>query len=236
MIRTGKHFIRMKTFIVSLIALIFLCSSAAFAGMGAPSGVAVPPSSITGAGNSCNMLFDNGSKWVSLTPGGDLVCGGSVGQLTLGGQETIPYSGTALSGSIAGQFRVTDGSSHMVTTTLIKPITFPISGTPTSSMLIPGQLATQTKFNADFASSTGIAAAAASCGTNPAETDTWTAKCTVSSSLTTIGTVALSSSCVATFATTSHLAITCDAGGRIELDAPATVSGANIAIMLVGHN
>lgn len=65
-------------------------------------------------GNACNLLTDNGAAWVSVTPGGDLVCGGSLGQLTLAAQEGVPYTGSPLSGSSTNGFRCTDGSGHMV--------------------------------------------------------------------------------------------------------------------------
>jgi hypothetical protein len=53
--------------------------------------------------------------------------------------------------------------------------------------------------------------------------------------LTTFGQVSITTGCVPTFTTSSDVAKTCSAG-RIEVDAPATVSGADIAMQLVGHN
>lgn len=69
---------------------------------------------VPAAGNVCNLLTDNGSAWVSITPAGDLVCGGTLGQLTLAAQEGVPYTGSPLSGSSTNGFRCTDGSGHMV--------------------------------------------------------------------------------------------------------------------------
>jgi len=64
----------------------------------------------------------------------------------------------------------------------------------------------------------------ATCVTNPSESDAYTVKVNGVS----VGTITLSTSCVATLGSASQT--TCSAGQRMEVDAPATVSGANVAI------
>lgn len=237
----------MKTFIVSLIASIFLYSSAAFAGMGAPSGVSVSPGSILGAGSVCNLLQDNGSKWVSVTPGGDLTCGVSLGQFTLAGQEGIPYSGSALSTTVAGQFRRTSASNTMVVSTWLPTVKFSISGTPTSAMIIPIGINTATTFPNNFNSAS--AASFASCQTGPIEADGYLVK----KNGTEVGAVCLATTCTntggapgtgVTFCTGASCTTSCTGGSGVgftaspgdnfTLTAPGTVSGANIVINLVG--
>jgi hypothetical protein len=66
----------------------------------------------------------------------------------------------------------------------------------------------------------------ATCGTNPAESDAYTVKVNG----TTVGTITLSTTCVATLGTAT--ATTCAAGQRMEIDAPATVSGKDVAITI----
>lgn len=111
-------------------------------------------------------------------------------------------------------------------------IGFSISGAPPVSVIMPFVCPQQLNYAANFVGS-GV-----SCGTSPSETDTYTIKVAGSS----IGTVALGTTCSSTsgttgtgvtFATTGGLAQLCTPGQRLELDGPATVSGANIAITLV---
>jgi len=66
----------------------------------------------------------------------------------------------------------------------------------------------------------------ASCGTNPAETDAYTVKVNG----TAIGNISLNTSCVASLGSAAQT--TCGPGQRMEVDAPATVSGGNIAITI----
>ncbi len=107
---------------------------------------------------------------------------------------------------------------------------FGISGTPTASQILPSACTRTLTFPADFTAANGAATSVASCGTNPSETDDYLVKVAG----TQIGDVSLSTSCVATLTTVSHVAKTCTATQRIEVDAPATVSGANIAIVISG--
>jgi hypothetical protein len=64
------------------------------------------------------------------------------------------------------------------------------------------------------------------CGTNPSEADAYTVKVNGA----TVGTITLSTTCVATLGTAT--ATTCAAGQRMEIDAPATVSGKDVAITI----
>lgn len=123
---------------------------------------------------------------------------------------------------------------------VVRQLHFNISGAPIASMVLPVSSPDGIKFNANFASSTGVPAAFGSCNSAPAETDTWTVSCMVSSVWTQIGTIALTTSCSqagagVTFATTSGTAKTCDTPSRIEVVAPVTVSGTNESFTLVGH-
>src|SRR5216683_457878 len=113
-----------------------------------------------------------------------------------------------------------------VTTNPPADLLFSVSGTPTASQIFPGACTRTLTFPADFTAANGAATSVASCGTNPSETDDYLVKVAG----TQIGDVSLSTSCVATLTTVSHVAKTCTATQRIEVDAPATVSGANIAI------
>lgn len=103
-------------------------------------------------------------------------------------------------------------------------IGFDYMGTPAASTIEAFTCVYTHNFPANFASPDSKA----SCGTNPAESDAYTAKVAG----VTIGTVTLDTGCAATFATVGGAAKTCTAGQRLELDAPATVSGADIAITL----
>lgn len=196
------------------------------------------------AGNLCNMLFDNGSAFISLTPGGDLVCGGTLGQLTLAGQEGIPYNGSALSPTVAGQFRGTTSSDTMIVYTLSPSVVLSVSGSPTTAMAVPTQVPQAVNFNNNFASSTGVSAASCSCGSNPSEDDTWTIKVAGS----TVGQFCLNTSCAATFCTGASCSsssctfsggsgsgFSVSANSRWEFDAPGTVSGANISCSFPAH-
>jgi hypothetical protein len=89
----------------------------------------------------------------------------------------------------------------------------------------PGVCPQTLTFSANFAGSPP-----SSCGSNPNESDTYTVKIAGSA----IGTVTISTSCVATFATAGGSPEVCLPGQRIELVKPITVSGTNIAITIVG--
>jgi hypothetical protein len=101
-----------------------------------------------------------------------------------------------------------------------------IGGAPTANQILAFACPRTITFPVNFTTPT----ARVSCGTNPAEPDDYLVR--VNSVQ--IGDISLSTSCVATLTTVGGLTKTCTAGQRLELDAPATVSGANIAITLVG--
>lgn len=115
-----------------------------------PSTTATSPLSVANGGMpvpsaSGNMTFDDGTTWQSLAPGGDLIPGGTLGQFFLAGQEGIPYTGSALSTSVAGEARCTDGSGHMVVcttaadpgTTIGDMLSLSATGTPNTYARIP---------------------------------------------------------------------------------------------------
>jgi len=63
--------------------------------------------------DNCGLLTANGAVWQEIVPGGDLICGGQLGQLVLGGQEGLSYTGLSLSPSVPGEFRCTTGAGTM---------------------------------------------------------------------------------------------------------------------------
>lgn len=195
-----------------------------------------------------NMLFDTGNAWASLAMGGDLNCATSAGSCKLSAQEGIPYSGTALSTTISGQFRRTSASNTMVVSTLTSGVRFSISGTPTSAMIVPAAINTAATFPNNFNSAT--AASFASCQTGPAESDGYLVKKNGS----TVGAVCLATTCTntggapgtgVTFCTGAGCTTACAGGSgsgftvspgdNITITAPGTVSGANISIYLVAN-
>ena len=103
-------------------------------------------------------------------------------------------------------------------------IGFDLVGIPTSSTIEVFQCPYTLNFPANFNTPNSVG----SCGVNPSEQDIYTVKVAGSA----IGTVTLSTSCVATFATTGGTAQICNAGQRLELDGPATISGSDIGITL----
>jgi hypothetical protein len=101
-----------------------------------------------------------------------------------------------------------------------------IPGTPSASLVIPDTCAQTVTFPANLTTPTSYV----SCGTNPSENDDYIIKVAGSQ----IADISISTSCVATLNTVSHTTQSCTAGQRIEVDGPATVSGANISIVVVG--
>lgn len=191
-----------------------------------------------------NLIVDTGSAYHNAVVTGDIISSAiTLGNFTLGGIAGVPFSGTAPSTVIAGQFWCTDGLGNYVVCTNTTGVPFGWSGTPGSGTVLPQSIKGPLSFNADFASSTGVEASNASCGTSPGSTATWNISCGVSGTWTQIGTVALGTTCVqtsghsgtgVTFATTSHTSKTCDSG-RLEAVAADANNGANPVILLVGH-
>jgi hypothetical protein len=185
------------------------------------------------------LMSPDGVSFDDTAIGGDLAWGGSLGAFSIVGINGIPLSGTPPSTSIAKQWYVTDGSGHYVTATLTTPLPFTI-GLPANATSYELYYPYALKFNADFASSTGIAASGGGCGTSPSETDTYTISCVKTGATVQIGTVALATNCDTlqahppTFATTSHTAKSCDAG-VYTLTSPSPATGLNISLTLVGQ-
>lgn len=130
--------------------------------------------------------------------------------------------------SLAAGFIAATPASGQIPASGVPPGAFPydigfsIPGVPVASQITPFVCPRLLTFPAY------LAGTQVSCGTNPSESDTYTVKVAGSA----VGTIALSTSCVATL--TAAAPFTCTAGQRLELDAPATVSGADIAITLSG--
>jgi len=111
------------------------------------------------------------------------------------------------------------GASLSGTTTSVG---FNFSGTVAASSVAAFTCVFSLTIPTNFASPTS----AATCGTNPAESDAYTVKVNG----VTVGTITLSTSCVATLGAATTTA--CAPGQRMEIDAPVTVSGQNIAITI----
>lgn len=85
--------------IAILLALLFPCVAHA-QGITTYPGRDLGNAILATPGQLCNMPFDNVSGWISLVPGGDLTCGGNLGQFTVQGIEgfpivSVPPPGTA---------------------------------------------------------------------------------------------------------------------------------------------
>ena len=108
--------------------------------------------------------------------------------------------------------------------TIQRTIGVNFGGTPTASQII----AYTCTFSISFPSGLTTPTSYASCGTNPGETDDYVIKVAGTQQ----ADISLSTNCVATL--TAASAFACVAGQRLEVDAPATVSGKDIAISLAG--
>jgi hypothetical protein len=220
--------------ILVLIAAKFVNAAESMGGVGTGGYLPSP-------GNAGYMIVDNGTVYVDAVISGD-ICSSSVtaGLLNICGQENLPNSGSGLSSSIAGQYRVTDGSGHMVVTTENYPVPFYVN-TPTGGTTYYLSIPWALNFNTNFASSTGVSAATGGCGTAPSETDTWKIYCNQSGTETEIGTFAFGTSCTATsnpptFATEGSPSPQSCSAGMYEFVSPATSSGQGLAVTFVGHN
>jgi hypothetical protein len=143
-----------------------------------------------------------------------------------GGASTAPAycSNPAISGANLTSSTIPKGSLNFST----QPYELHVGviGTPATSLIIPDTCAQTVNFPVDFTTPTSVV----SCGTNPGEADDYIIKVAGAR----IGDISISTSCVATLTTVSHATKSCTAGQRIEVDGPATVSGANISIVVVG--
>jgi len=166
------------------------------------------------------------------------VAQGGTGQSTLTANAPLFGNGTTgiISGTRTGNTtQVLTGTGTYTTGDILKvdasgnaidagpmALGFDYIGTPTASMVEAYTCA----YTLNFPSGLTSPNTQATCGTNPAESDTYT----ISVNGVSKGTVALSTACSATL--TAASSFTCTAGQRLTLAAPATVSGSDIAITL----
>lgn len=101
-------------------------------------------------------------------------------------------------------------------------VSFFFAGTPAASSIVTFACPFSMTVPTNFASPNSTAV----CATNPAESDAYTVKINGVS----LGTITLSTSCVPTLGTATTT--TCSAGQKMEVDAPATVSGTNVSIVV----
>jgi hypothetical protein len=185
------------------------------------------------------LMSSDGVSFSDTGISGDLAWGGSLGSFGIAGIKGVPLSGTPPSATIAKQWYITDGAGHYVAATGSTPVPFSVT-LPANATSYELYYPYALKFNADFASSTGIAAAGGGCGTAPLESDTYTISCVRSAATVQIGTVVFATNCDTlqahppTFATTSHAAQNCDAG-IYTLTSPTPATGLNISATLVGQ-
>lgn len=153
-----------------------------------------------------------------------------------GGTQTVTSSELSGDATTGGSNAVTVGNLSNVTnhslpnTGLAIPGTFQ-AGFPSIST---GQTAfaivsNSMTFGADFASISGIASSV-KCGTSPSGSVTFTLLDVTTS--TTLGTIVVSSSCVGTFATTSHATQAVTANDLLNLNSGTDATAANIAFNL----
>lgn len=157
------------------------------------------------------MINNNGTAAQLVASGADINTSDQVTVTHLSAALPVNQGGT---GSTTGGLFTTSSTNSSVF-----GLGFDFIGTPTASMIEATNLVHEISVPANYATPTS----SCTCGTNPAETDAYTVKCNGTSQ----GTFSLSTSCVLTLPTNS--AYTCTAGQRFEMDAPATVSGKDIA-------
>jgi len=155
------------------------------------------------------------------TPVGALSGGLGTGTAPTSGQVPVGQSnGTYAPESMSGNCTIS--SSGVITCTPAGQtfgLGFDFIGTPTASMIEAFTTPYTMNVPANYATPTSVC----TCGTTPSETDAYTVKCNGTPE----GTFSLSTTCVLTLPTNSAYA--CTAGQRMEMDAPATVSGKDIA-------
>ena len=172
-------------------------------------------------------------KWIALTIALILICA-----YPAAAQQSIKVKNATVTSLTSGKCVQTStgglltdagtacGTAVLGSSTQPYEIHLGIPGTPAASLIIPDTCAQTISFPANFTTPTSVV----SCGTNPGEADDYIIKVAGAR----IGDISISTSCVATLTTVSHATESCTAGQRIEVDGPATVSGANISIVVVG--
>jgi len=194
------------------------CSNCSQAATCAATGTGALAVGINGAWNCNGGGSGSGSGVTSVTASSPVhSSGGSTPNITIDAAPAI--SGANFTSS-------TIPKTALAFSTQPYEIHLGITGTPTASQAYPDTCAQSVNFPANFTTPTSVV----SCGSNPAETDDYIVKVAG----TQIGDISISTSCVATLNTVSHTTQGCTAAQRIELDAPATVSGSNISIVIVG--
>ena len=204
--------------------------------------VTTPLTSITGGGavtnNFVSAISPGGAATQSQPAFSNLSGSAACGQLpaltgdtttSAGscGTTTAKINGVTISGTPAsGNEPIATSSSAASWTAPPYDIGVNFAGTPTASQIVTFACVRTVNWPANFTTPTSQAV----CGTNPGETDTYT----IAVAGSTIGTVALSTSCVATLATTGSAAQSCTAGQSLTITAPSTVSGKDIGITLSG--
>ena len=192
-----------------------------------------------GAGSVTGALKANGSGTVSQAACSDLSNGGTacaqnnpmttLGDLIYGGASGI-FSRLA-GPTVTGTYLLTEvpsGGLATAETLTLAPYDIGVDfvGTPTASQVIAFTSVRVVNFPANFTTPTSQV----SCGTNPGETDDYLIK----DGGTQIGDVSLTTSCVPTWTTVGGTTKSLAVGDHLTIVAPATVSGADIAITLTG--
>ena len=181
----------------------------------------------TGTGGM--LLFaDNGVININTKTAGKqvtvLVGGTQVAQWNLGQTIGTPTGGDKGAGTLNATGLYINGAAVALASLAgtTSSVGFNFAGTPPASSIAAFTCGFGLTIPTNFTTPTSQA----TCGTNPSEADAYTVKVNGVS----VGTITLSTTCVATLGTAT--ATTCAAGQRMEIDAPAVVSGKDIAITI----
>lgn len=201
------------------------------------SATAFAPKAVAGdatlaAGGGLTVTKTNGTAFTALATAAVPLSIANGGR----GSTTAPTTGQIDVASSATAFTpVTMSGAATITSAGVVSLTTPVPLTGTTATIgfdfagpvAAGAIASFTcvvpmTIPANFASPNSVL----TCGTNPAESDAYTVKVNGA----TVGTLTISTACVITRGSSSST--TCSAGQRMEIDAPATVSGNDVAISL----
>lgn len=180
---------------------------------------------VNGSQIACSNLSSSAASCSTDTTNASNISSGTLNNLRLPATVAVTdlaaitlTPGNCVQAALSG--KLVDTGSPCVTPTQPYDVWFGLSSTPVASMVLPGVCARTLTFPAN------TAGAVASCGTNPAESDAWVLKVAGA----TKATLTLSTSCVLSLS--SQASFTCTAGQRLEMVAPATVSGVDIAFTI----